>query len=91
MIQASNPVLRQLVFLCVCLFVGHMVARYYCFTLVVSVYPSFECISSIFLFPDDNLSKISVYFHQTWYVETWFGIAEEQILSIFHSYLPTKW
>ena len=51
------------------------------------------CDTSIFLFPDDNLSKYQWLFTKLGMcidiVEIWFGIANEQISSIFDkSYLP---
>ena len=70
-----------------------IVAGYYGFTLVVresvrlSVRPSVG-----FLFQDDNLSKHQWIFTKLGMcidiVEIWFGIANEQISSIFDSYLP---
>ena len=47
---------------------------------------------SIFLFPDDNLSRFQWIFYKLVVcidiVEIWFGIATGQISSIFDSYLP---
>ena len=50
------------------------------------------CLSGIFSFPDDNLSKYQWIFTKLvtyiYIVEIWFWIANEQILSVFDSYLP---
>ena len=55
----------------------------------LSVRPSYVCRPSVrFSFPDDNLSKTSMDFHQTWcvldIVKIGFGIANGQISSNFH-------
>ena len=72
-----------------------IVAGYYGFTLDVrvSVRPSVSRTSARFSFPDDNLSKTSMDFHQTWYVHWYygdlFGVANGQISSkCLRSYLP---
>ena len=65
------------------LYILHVCRHFFCLSIVHL---------SIFLFPDDNLSKYQWIFTKfgmcIYIVEIWFGIADGQISSNFDSYLP---
>ena len=65
-----------------------IVAEYYGFTLDIRVCSSVRQLPVCFSFPDDNLSKHQWIFFKLGVcidiVESWFGIAIGQILSIFY-------